>query len=314
MIEQGTEHAVPEPGDPTEPGTTAVEHRVVDAPLAPPSANAGLLDVFRRHYVLRLLVRKEIQARYSGSFLGLFWSYVQPAVKFFMYFFVMGIVLKLHRTVPEFGIHMFCGLVFVHYFTETFNSGTRSIVRNGALVKKMAMPREMFPVASMLVSAFHVIPGAVILMVACTAVGWQPDPMGVLAGLMAFMIVAVLGTALALLFSAANVFFRDFGSFVATLGTFITFSVPMIYPYSAVDDRFGRFAEFYLLNPMAVVVLLSQRCFWVGSTDDPDQVIVTNMPPNLWELALLQLTAAVVCLIVAQVVFSKMENRFAERL
>jgi len=314
VIEQGTEQSVPEPASPAGSEPDATGQRVVDAPLASPSANAGLLDVFRRHYVLRLLVRKEIQARYSGSFLGLFWSYVQPATKFFMYFFVMGIVLKLHRTVPEFGIHMFCGLVFVHYFTETFNSGTRSIVRNGALVKKMAMPREMFPVASMLVSAFHVIPGAVILMVACTAVGWQPDPVGVLAGLLAFVIVAVLGTALALLFSAANVFFRDFGSFVATLGTFITFSVPMIYPYSMVDERFGRFADLYLVNPLAVVVLLSQRCFWVGSTSDPDVTIHSNLPPNLFELGLLQLTAAMIALIIAQIVFSKIENRFAERL
>jgi ABC-2 type transport system permease protein len=288
--------------------------RTIDAPLAPPSANAGLVDVFKRHYVLRLLVRKEIQARYSGSFLGLFWSYVQPATKFFMYFFVMGIILQLHKNVEEFGIHMFAGLVFVHYFTETFNSGTRSIVRNGALVKKMAMPREMFPVASMLVSAFHVIPGAVILMVASTAVGWTPDPVGVLAGLMAFCIVAVLGTAVALLFSAANVFFRDFGSFVAVLGTFITFSVPMIYPYSLVDDRFGRFAEFYLLNPLAVCVLLSQRCFWVGATSNPEETIRTNMPPNLLELGLLQLAGSLALLIVAQLVFSKMENRFAERL
>ncbi|MDX6325959.1 MAG: lipopolysaccharide transport system permease protein, partial [Nocardioidaceae bacterium] len=150
--------------------------------------------------------------------------------------------------------------------------------------------------------------------VACTAVGWTPDPMGLVAGLLAFMIVAILGTALALLFSGANVFFRDFGSFVATLGTFITFSVPMIYPYSLVPERFGRFAEFYLWNPLAEVVLLSQRCFWVGSTSDPALTERTNMPANLYELGLMHLAGALVILIVAQVVFSKMENRFAERL
>jgi ABC-2 type transport system permease protein len=50
------------------------EQRVVEAPLAPPSANSGLLEVFRRRYLLSLLVRREISARYQGSFLGLFWS------------------------------------------------------------------------------------------------------------------------------------------------------------------------------------------------------------------------------------------------
>ena len=49
---------------------------------------------------------------------------------------------------------MFAGWSCVHFFTETFTAGTRSIVRNKAIVQKMAMPREMFPVASMLVSAY----------------------------------------------------------------------------------------------------------------------------------------------------------------
>ncbi len=296
-----------------------VEHHVdaasvPDAPLAPPSANSGLLEVFRRSYLLRLLVRKEIQARYSGSFLGLFWSYVQPAVRFGLYFFVIGMVLRLHARVEYFGIHMFAGIVVVHYFTETFGSGTRSIVRNKAILKKMAMPREMFPVASMLVSAFHVIPGMVILTVACLGVGWRPDLEGIAAALLGFAIVMVLGTALALLFSAANVFFRDFANVVGTLTAFITFSVPMIYPYSFVDERFGRLAEWYLLNPIAEAVLLMQRGFWVGATADPAETIRTDLPDNLWVLGFAHLAAAFVVLAVAQVVFTKLENKFAERL
>jgi ABC-2 type transport system permease protein len=296
-----------------------VEHRVdpawvPDAPLAPPSANSGLLEVFRRSYLLRLLVRKEIQARYSGSFLGLFWSYVQPAVRFGMYFFVIGLVLNIHKGVEYFGIHMFAGIVVVHYFTETFASGTRSIVRNKAILRKMAMPREMFPVASMLVSAFHVVPGMVILTVACLGVGWRPDAEGLAAGLLGFAIVMVLGTALALLFSAANVFFRDFANIVGTLTVFVTFSAPMIYPFSMVEQRFGQFADWYLLNPIAESVLLMQRAFWVGATSDPAETTVTDLPQNLWALGFAHLAASLVVLAVAQVVFTRLENKFAERL
>ena len=291
---------------------------VPDAPLAPPSENAGLLDVFRRRYLLRLLVRKEIQARYSGSFLGLFWSYVQPAARFAVYFFVIGLILNIHASVEYFGIHMFAGLVFVHYFTETFSAGTRSIVRNRSIIQKMAMPREMFPVASMLVSAFHVIPGLVILTVACLGVGWRPDPVGIAAGLLGFAIVAVLGTALALLFSAANVFFRDFGNIVSVITLFATFSCPMIYPYSMVEERFGKIApwapDLYLANPLAEAVLLNQRAFWTGSTSDPAKTMAEHLPDNLFALGFAHLGVALVVLLVAQLVFSRVENKFAERL
>lgn len=300
---------------PTTTGHAAEPGRVPDAPLSPPSSNGGLLDVFRRRYLLKLLVKRELSARYQGSFLGMLWSYVQPAVRFLMYYFVIGIVIGLDRGLEYFGIHLFAGMVMVHYFTETFTAGTRSIVRNKAIVKKMAMPREMFPVASMLVSAYHTIPQLLILVVACTAVGWEPDAVGFAAGLLGFGIVMVWSTALALLFSAANVFARDFSNVVQTLTAFVHFSVPMLYPFTMVDDRFGSgFMEVYLANPLAESVLLMQRGFWTTVTSDPAAAAVEQMPDHLFARGFAHLGIALVVLVVAQLVFTRLENKFPERL
>jgi ABC-2 type transport system permease protein len=293
---------------PMSEGTT----HVVDAPLAPPSANSGLLEVFRRRYLLRLLVRREISARYQGSFLGLFWSYLNPAFRLAMYYFVVALVLG--KSIENFAIHLFAGLVMVQFFTESFGAGSRSIMRNKALVRKMAIPREMFPAASILVSAYHIIPAMILLSAICVAKGWSPDPVGIAAGLLGFTIVAVLGTAMALLFSASNVFFRDFANVVQTLTQFTTFSVPMMYPYSFVDERFGKFADIYLLNPVAEAVLLFQRCFWTGTTSDPEATVAEHMPDNLFTLAFLHVGAALVFLVIAQMVFTKLENKIPERL
>jgi ABC-2 type transport system permease protein len=292
--------------------TEAATRHVVDAPLSPPSATTGLFEVFRRRYLLRLLVRREVSARYQGSFLGLFWSYVQPATKLAMYYFVISVIVN--KGIENFAIHLFAGLIVVHYFTETFGAGTRSIVRNKSLIRKMAVPREMFPVASMLVSAYHVIPGMVLLTGSCVALGWRPDPVGMAAALLGFLLIAVLGTALALLFSAANVFFRDFSNVVQTLTQFTTFSVPMIYPYSKVADRFGEYAQYYLVNPMAEAVLLFQRGFWVGTTSDPDATVAEHLPDNLFTLGFIHLGAALVLLGLAQLVFTRLENKIPERL
>jgi ABC-2 type transport system permease protein len=176
------------------------------------------------------------------------------------------------------------------------------------------VPREMFPVASMLVSAYHVIPGMVLLTGSCVALGWRPDPVGMAAALLGFLLIAVLGTALALLFSAANVFFRDFSNVVQTLTQFTTFSVPMIYPYSKVADRFGEYAQYYLVNPMAEAVLLFQRGFWVGTTSDPDATVAEHLPDNLFTLGFIHLGAALVLLGLAQLVFTRLENKIPERL
>jgi ABC-2 type transport system permease protein len=283
------------------------------APLKSPSADQGLLEVFRRRYLLRLLVRREINVRYSGSFLGLLWSYINPLSQLFIYWFVLGYIVGLDRT-ENFALHVFSALVVVHFFTETFNAGTRSIVRNKALVRRMAMPREMFPVASMLVSLFHVGPQLVILTICCVLSGWTPDPAGVAAAFLALGIIMVLGTALALLFSVANVFFRDFSSFVNILTNFVRFGVPMIYPYTLVAERFAGYTDAYLANPITDAVLLMQRAFWVGTTDNPSETEATHLPDYLFTRGFIALGASLVILVLAQLVFTRFENKIPERL
>jgi ABC-2 type transport system permease protein len=298
--------------DVTKHGLT--HHDLSKVPLAPPSATTGLLEVFRRRYLLRLLVRREISARYQGSVLGMLWSYVNPLSQFIIYYFVMGVIMNLHASVENFAVHIFCGLIIVHFFNETVNAGTRSIVRNKQLVQKMAVPREMFPVASMLVSAFHVVPQLVILTVACTFLGWMPDPVGLAAMVFSLTLTMTMGTAVALLLSAANVFMRDISSAVNILTNLVRFGVPMIYPYTLVDDRFGPAAQYYLWNPLANAVLLMQRAFWVGTTEHPAKTTATELPSNLWTMSAATFVFAVALLVVGQLVFSKLENKIPERL
>lgn len=288
--------------------------RVVDAPLAPPAANLGLLSVFQRRYLLRLLVRREIQARYAGSVMGLLWSYINPLSQFFIYWFVMGRIMGAHHNVENYPVHVFSAMIVVHFFTETFGAGTRSIMRNKGLVQKMAMPREMFPVAAMLVSLYHVLPASLILLIACFGTGWTPD-LGTLFGvLLGLGIIMVLGTALALLFSVANVFWRDFGSAVHILTNFVRFGVPMIYSYEMIYSKFGELAQYYMLNPIANAVLLFQRAFWVQTTSDHDRTLAQGMPSHLWLDGLAALGASFVVLVIAQLVFNKFENRIPESM
>lgn len=301
-------------GETSQPVDESAQRRLVDAPLVEPTARSGLWGVFHNRYLLRLLVRREIAARYQGSALGFLWSYINPLSQFLIYYFVIGVVMQLHRDVPNFAVHMFCGIIIVHFFSETFGAGTRSIVRNKSLVARMPLPKELFPVASMVVSLLHVGPQLVILIIACLFYGWVPSLVGLGALLLAVAIIMILGTGMALLFSAANVFFRDFGSIVTILTNLVRFGVPMIYPFTMVEDRFGAAAQYYLFNPIADAVLLVQRAFWVGATPNPEETLETHIPDNLFGFGFLALGISIVVLVVGQVVFSRIENKIPERL
>jgi ABC-2 type transport system permease protein len=290
-------------------------HHLADLPLSSPAANRGLFEVFRRRYVLRLLVKREVQGRYEGSFLGFLWSYINPLSQFFIYWFFMGHLLSRGHGFENYPVHMFAGLIIVHFFTETFGAGTRSLVGNKGLIAKMSVPREMFPVATMLVSLWHVAPQVLILMFVGVLEGWRPDMIGMAAAVAAVIIAMVLGTGLALLFSTANVFFRDFGSFVSIMNNYIRFGVPMLYPFSLVRDGLPDWlVHLYLANPVSVAVILFQRAFWVGTTSHPKRAAAETLPDHLALWTGIAIGISLVVLVIAQRVFLKFENKVPERL
>jgi ABC-2 type transport system permease protein len=81
-----------------------------------------------------------------------------------------------------------------------------------------------------------------------------------------------------------------------------------------VNDRFGDAAQYYLFNPLANCVLLVQRAFWVGTTDDPANTATADLPPHLFMWGFVMVGVGFVVLVIGQLVFSKLENRIPERL
>jgi ABC-2 type transport system permease protein len=131
------------------------------------------------------------------------------------------------------------------------------------------------------------------------------------------MIIGTFGMSLALLFSAANVFFRDFQNVVSTLTQFIHYAVPMIYPFSKLAESSlgGTWVEtVYLMNPIAEAVLLLQNLFWVSTTSNPAATAATDLPDHLFTRGLIEFAVCLVVLALSQLAFTRLENKFAERL
>ena len=303
-------------------------HDLAQMPLVDPADKGGLVSVFRRRHLLRLMVKRELRARYIDSKFGLAWSYINPITRFFTFYFVFGVIIG-RGAIPHFAIHLFAGMVLVNLFVESFNAGTRSIMANKAVVQKMPLPREIFPVASVLVTLYHVGPQMVVLVVACLATGsFSPDLVGLFAAAIAFVMVTLLAIGMAIMFAAINVMFRDFTRAVQIITNMLPFSVPMMYPYTLVKERFGDFAiiyHLYLFNPLAEAVLLFQRGFWITTVSDKDAAeasdlygfkpgLSVNFPPHLVERGLIFLAVSVVFVFFAQWVFNRLDDRIPDRL
>lgn len=281
-------------------------------PLRSPNDVTGLIGVFRRRYLLKLLVSKELRVRYQGSLVGLAWSYVKPLIRFLTYVLVIGYVIGL-KDLEKYPYHVFSAMMVVTLFSETLVAGTKSVVKNKSLVNKMNIPREMFPVASMLVTIYHMGPQYLILLVACLLIGWTFSFTALAAVLLSFALVVTFSLAVALACSALNVWYRDLQNFVETISHLIMWSVPMIYPLSRIMDLTdGHWIEqVYLANPIAEAVLLAQRAFWVPVLDDTS---VAVMPDHLFQRGLIMLAICLVLVAAAQRLFIRLEGKFPEHL
>ncbi|MGY4720659.1 ABC transporter permease [Naumannella huperziae] len=280
-----------------------------------PGRGRGILDVFEWRYLLRLLVRKGTQTRYRNSVLGWTWSYVKPAAQFAVFYLVMGVFLRLGENIHNFAVYLFSGIIVINFFTEALNNATNSIIDNAPLVKKIYLPRELFPIAAVIVAFVHFLPQAAILLIVCLLLGWVPTLGAVVAFVLSLLITAALALGLGLFFGSVNVAFRDASNFVELILMFATWSAPVLYPWTLVRDAVPAWLfAVYQLNPLTVAVELMHKATWFLTTSGdprPDRL----MPmPALWEHSAIAVAICAVILVGGQFAFRRLERRFAQEL
>ncbi len=275
-----------------------------------PGRGRGILDVFRRRYLLKILVQKGNALRYRNSALGWLWSYVRPTVQFFVYFFVVGHVLGQNSRVEDYPLYLFSGIVVVNLFNESFGFATRSIVSNKSLVRKIYLPRELFPISAVIGSFIHFLPQLVILLIVAVAFGWVPTVMSVVGIVCALLLILAFSTGIGLLASAINVRFRDAQNFVEIVRTIATWSAPVLYTWVILDGMvpfwfFGAWAS----SPLTVAVEIFHQSIWAPTVTEN-----IGLPPQFPIFAGAAVALSILSLIIGQLVFRAFERSFAQDL
>ncbi|SMQ60586.1 ABC transporter permease [Agreia sp. VKM Ac-1783] len=274
---------------------------------------SSILDIWSHRELLGLLTRRELKSRYKDSSLGVVWSLVKPLAQLLIYYFAIGQILGAARSVPSFAIFVFIGLTAWGLFTEVVGNGTSSIVGNAGLVKKVYLPREIFPLSTVGGALFNFAVQFIILFAAMVILGEVPLSWTVLYALMGMVVLIVFSTALALLLSAINVYLRDIQHLVDVIILVLFWASPIVYSFSFVHKALqGNLLEqIYLANPITLSVLSMQRGLWVAGQNDVGTV---HWPADLDIRLVVALAVSVVLVFLAQRVFSRLQGNFAQEL
>jgi ABC-2 type transport system permease protein len=268
----------------------------------------SIRDIVAHRELLGLLTRREIKARYKDSVLGFFWSLARPLAMLMVYWVAIGKFLGAERSIPEFAIYIFTGLTAWQLFSDIVLTGTGSIVANSGLIKKVYVPREVYPLSAVGSALFNFVIQLGILIAFTVVRGQFPVGARWLYFVLALAVLVTFATAVALFLAAVNVYLRDVQYLVDISLMLLFWASPIVYSWSQVSQYLdGVLETIYLANPMTQVILAFQQTFWVAGDGQ-------SVPPNLGTNLLIMLGVSVVLLWLGQRTFARLQSNFAQEL
>jgi len=235
---------------------------------------ANLRHLFRYRALIRSLVARDLKARYRGSVLGFFWSFVNPLLLLLIYSFVFTVVMPGARPqeLQPFALFMFCGILPWSWFSASLLEGSNSLIAGSNLIKKVLFPAEVLPITSVLANLVHFCFGLPILGLFLLLYDTQASPVKLVWLPVIVAIQLLLTTGLALLAAALTVLFRDVRDLLANLLTFMFFATPIIYPISLAPASVQPYLN---LNPFTHLAVAYQGALFRGGPfTDGDRLLV----------------------------------------
>ncbi|ABY34955.1 MAG TPA: ABC transporter permease [Chloroflexus aurantiacus] len=279
--------------------------------------SAGVLpklqELWQYRELIRNLILRDLRARYKGSALGYLWTQIAPLGMMLVYVIVFSFLLP--NGLAMFPVFVIVGLLPWNYTAEAVLSGTRSIIDNAALVKKVYFPREVLPlvaVGSSLLNFILSLPmmALVIIVVQLATLGrlnlsWSIVYLPVI---MALQTIFLAG--LALLLGAGAVFFRDVVHLIGIVINIWFFLTPIIYPLSTISEGLAaRLIRWF--NPLASIIEFYREIIYGNPV--PVGLIPTPGVPALSAMLRVGLTGLII-LAFGYWVFQRTSRHFGEEL
>ncbi len=219
-----------------------------------------LRKIYIQHDLIRNLVVRDLRARYIGSFMGFFWSVINPIILITSYSFVFMVVLNIGAPADSgtryFPLFLFCNILPWLFFQDTLQRSSTVIIDNANLITKTVFPTEVLPLTILLSGLVNHLIGCAILLSILVAIG---HPIGMYALLVPvylfFLMLLTLG--LSWFVSSLNVFVRDISQILTAILTFWFWFTPIFYTGVKVPAKYAFVAR---LNPLAHVVTAYRDC------------------------------------------------------
>ncbi len=254
-------------------------------------------DIWQKRELILILVERNLKIRYKNSALGFFWTLLGPLFLILIYSLFLS-VLRFPMDLPI----LVTGIISWQFLAMCLGDSLYAIVGNANLVTKSAFPRIILPLAMVKSNLVNFLLSFIVVIGYLLVKGVDFGALYLLPLIILTQFALCLGVAL--IFSAANVFFRDTEHIMSIVMLAWFFMTPVIYPIGLVMDNHGFpwwVSVAYFLNPMTGIVSAYRMAF-------------LSAPNPGTEFLMLSFTVSMIFLLVGLFVFQKSEKLFGDEL
>lgn len=253
--------------------------------------NGDLLRIYKYIPLLKELVIRDLKIKYRRSILGYLWSLMNPLLMMWILTIVFSYVFRFD--IPNYPLYLIIGQVVFNFVSESTTASMYSIVGNAALLKKVYVPKVVFPLARVASSFVTMLFSMVAIFIVMIATGVPLSPTLLLLPLPLFFLF-VFSLGVSLIVSAVVVYFRDMFHLYSVFITAWSFLTPIFYPISIIPKDFSWILFW---NPLYYILSYFREIFLHDTIPTLDNTLVC-----------LVLSVGTLC--IGLVVFKKLQDKF----
>ena len=217
----------------------------------------------RYAFLIKQLVSRDFKTKYKRSALGMAWSFLNPLLTMSVQYIVSSTLFK--SNIPTYPVYLLSGIVFMNFFNEAVAMCMTSITGNASLIKKIYMPKYIYPVSRILSSlvnfALAILP--LFLVMIFTGTAFRPSLILLVFDILC-MLCFVMG--MGLLLTTAMTFFQDTQFLWGVVSMMWMYLTPVFYPESIIP---AQFLTLYHMNPMYQYITFARICIIDGVSPEP---------------------------------------------
>lgn len=248
-------------------------------------------ELVRYRFLIHELVIRDIKKKYRRSVLGVVWSILNPLLTMAITAMVFSTLFRF--TIENYPLYLLTGQILFTLYAESTNFAMSSVIENGALIKKVYIPKYLFPlsrVVSSLVNFLFTMPAlAIIIFATGEQFRWQMISVVIPLTLFFFFCLGV-----GLLLSALAVYFRDMFHLYGVLISLLNYATPIFYPIEIVPEKYLWLQQ---INPLYYFCMAFREPLYNGLF--PDSMLLLQCA-----------TLALGAMIIGVFVFGRKQNHF----